>query len=185
MFTVSLAYIKYINSVERLKDPNFVSTWFDGFYFNDEMALFKKNIKWLREQTAWKKIAYIGALGTSHIPIHFFAIYLDVTAKKAFIYNSQIVKDKEIFTNLKNELCEYNFIENNYSNQIKNSLCGFFALNFLEKMIQSRDLLACFNELNIETNRDDEIREYQKKSVLPLETNVKLLHIFLENWKTN
>ena len=89
------------------------------------------------------------------------------------------------YNDLKKQLYEYKFIENNHSTQFKNRLCGFFALNFIEKMMKSTDLHACFAEFDVEKNRDDEIFEYQKKSVFLLNNNVKLLHIFLENWQSN
>ena len=184
-FTASLAYIKHINKIEKQLNSNYVSTWFDGFYFNKEIENFEQNIKWIREQKQWKRIAYLGVTGTTSTPEHLFAIFIDVNAKEAFIYNSQILEDKNSFENLKKELNEYTFIVNKYSNQFKNQLCGFFALNFIEKMMASQDLHKCFDEFNVEKNRDAEIYIYQKKSVLPLQTDVKMLQIFLENWKSN
>ena len=182
-FTTCLSYIKHINFIEKQKNQNFVSTWFDGFCFLKEMEAFQKNINWIREQKCWKRIAYCGIFGTTHLPVHIFAIFIDVNQKEAFIYNSQ--KEKDAFNDLKKQLYEYKFIENNHSTQFKNRLCGFFALNFIEKMMKSTDLHACFAEFDVEKNRDDEIFEYQKKSVFLLNNNVKLLHIFLENWQFN
>jgi hypothetical protein len=184
LFTSSLAYIKWINSIEEKNNPNFDSTWFGGFYCNDDdLDVFSPNIKWIREQKNWKRISYIGAIGTSLRPVHFIAIFIDVNAKEIFSYDSQHSEEFDPLNNLKNRLPEYKFINNKYCNQFKYSLCGFFALNFLEKMIRAQDLHKCFSHFNVEKNRDAEIFEYQKKSVITNNINVKLINIFLEQWK--
>ena len=87
------------------------------------------------------RFAFIGVRGTTTKPEDFFAVFFDSKLSKIFFYNScpSGLVHQNTTSNLKKYLPTYHFLIKKYKNQFENSLCSFFARNFLKTICYSDD----------------------------------------------
>ena len=183
--TSSIAYIKWLNKTEQVRDPDYESVWLGGLYFDSEpIEAFESSINFIKSDSKWNKIAFYGLTGNPLQPSHFFAIFFVKSINSIFIYNS-CPSELGLIKEYKEKFNNYKIFINEYKNQFNNDLCGFFSLIFIEKMALAPDLFECFAKFNLNKNMDKEIEEYQKASVHPVRKKYKLIDFFLNDWKND
>ena len=165
------------------------------------MSITKKKDEDENQAHGFKKFALLGLTGTIFEPLHYFAIFIDISTSSIYIYNSC---PKKVFSCLKNKknleqdnlsfdnnitvqrfskwFPSFKIYCNTFRNQFNNELCAFFAGKFLKDMSQSKQPQKVFEKYDAPKNMDRLIFEKQNDFIIAIKERYKLINIFFKFW---